>query len=689
MRVKGVCPHDCPDTCSWIVEVKDGRAVNISGDPDHPITRGVLCAKVKRYLERTYHPERVLYPLKRSGRKGEGIFQPVSWDDALEEISEKLNQIIARHGSESILPYSYSGTLGLIQGSSMDRRFTHILGATLLERSLCSDAGVSGYSYTIGSTIGTPPEDFQFAKFIILWGTNTLTSNLHLWKFILKAKRRGADVVVIDPIKTKTARNADMWIPIRPGSDGALALSIMNVLVSERLYDREYVEKYTVGFSELKKRVEEWPPERAEKVTDIPAETIRRMARKYARLQPSVIRVNYGMQRNRGGGNAIRAISMLPALVGAWRFRGGGILLSTSGAFTWNKFALERPDLMPGNVRKVNATRLGDALSPRVEDRERAVIYGSPEIPIKALIVYNSNPAVTAPDSNSVVNGLKRDDLFTVVIDHFVTDTASYADFILPATTQLEHWDLHTSYGHYFISLNRPAIEPVGESKPNTWIFKNLAIKMGFDHPVFHDSDIELIKQALSVKNPWMEGISFEKLLKSGFARLNVPETLFKEGNFPTESGKCEFYSERALKDGYSPMPEYIPPYEVPAPGGDKLAFLSPSAHFYLNSNYANVESLMRLQGEPVLFLHPKDAIPRGIRDGDTVRVWNMRGSITLKARITRDIKPGVCAAYGIWWRMNSRDGQSVNSLTSMKETDMAGGATYFDVEVEVERVND
>ena len=687
MKVKGVCPHDCPDTCSWIVEVDGDRAVKIYGDPDHPITKGVLCPKVKRYLERTYHPERVLTPLKRSGEKGSGAFVPVSWEQALEEISEKLSELREKYGSETVLPYSYSGTLGLIQGSSMDRRFTHITGSSLLSRSLCSDAGITGYRYTIGSTIGTPPEDFPYARFIILWGTNTLTSNLHLWKFIMMAKRNGAEIVVIDPVRTKTARQADLWIPIKPATDAALALAFMHVIIFEELYDRDYVENHTVGFDQLKDRVKSWTPEKAGEITDVPPELIRKVARKYAEIQPSLIRVNYGVQRNRSGGNTIRAISMLPALVGAWRYKGGGILLSTSGAFNWNKFALERPDLKPKPLRKINATRLGDALSEKLEDRERAVIEGSPEIPVSALLVYNGNPVATAPDASRIIWWLKRRDIFTVVIDHFITDTALFADFVLPATTQIEHWDLHTSYGHYFISLNRPAIKPLGESKPNTWIFKNLALKLGFDHTVFQDTDLDLIKQALTSKSPWMKGVSFETLMEKGFIRLDIPETIFKRGGFLTESGKCEFFSKKALLDGHDPLPNFLSPYEVPMDDPDKLAFLSPSAHFYLNSNYANIESLRRFQGPPVLLIHPQDAESRGIKNGDRVKVWNSRGTIRLRARVTEDIKPGVCAAYGIWWRKFSDDGESVNSLTSMKEADMGGGATYFDVWVKVEKI--
>ncbi len=694
--IRGGCPLDCPDTCSWIVAVdENGRAVHMRGNPDHPYTRGALCAKVSHYLERTYHPDRVLYPLKRVGSKGTGLFTRISWEEALDEIAARLSDIAAQHDTEAILPYSYSGTLGLIQATSMDRRFTHALGASRLARTLCAEAGWWGYVYTIGATVGMEPEDMAHAQLILLWGTNTLTSNMHLWRFVQQARRNGARVIVIDPIRTRTARQADEWIPVMPGTDAALALGMMHVIVRDGLWDRGYVEKYTLGFDRLRERVAEWPPQRAAEVTGIPAARIEALAREYATSRPAAIRINYGMQRHGSGGMSVRTIAMLPALVGAWREQGGGLLLSTSGAFPMNMDALKRPDLQPHPTRKINAARLGDALSLDPAVRARAVMEGDPTSPVKALIVYNGNPAATAPDQNAILRGLAREDLFTVVMEHFITDTADYADIVLPATTQVEHWDLHTAYGHYYLVLNRPAIAPLGESKPNTEIFRLLAARLGLNHPALRDSDEELIRQALDVDHPWLEDITFERLLEQGYARLNLPRPFlpFAEGNFFTPSGKCEFYSERAARDGFDPLPNFVPPHEIPLVAGQDgengerpLALLSPSAHYFLNTNFANMERMQQRQGEIRLLIHPQDAAARGIEDGEVVRVWNARGELRLRAHVSEAVRPGVCAVPSVWWRKFAPDGQSVNVLTSQQETDMGGGATFYDVAVFVSK---
>lgn len=690
--ISGACPLDCPDTCAWLVGVDDsGRAVEMRGHPDHPITRGALCTKVSRYLERTYHPDRVTQPLKRVGPKGSGKFTPITWEEALAEIAARLSDIVARYGGEAVLPYSYSGTLGYLQNGSMDRRFTHALGASRLARTLCAEAGYTGYIYTIGATVGIAPEDFAHARLILLWGTNTLTSNMHLWPFVLEARRRGARVIVIDPVRTRTAKQADEWIPIVPGTDAALALGMMHIIVRDGLWDEDYVRRHTLGFDHLRERLEEWPPERTAAVTGIPAQRIEALAREYATTRPAAIRINYGMQRHGGGGMAVRTITCLPALVGAWREQGGGVLLSTSGAFPLNDEALERPDLMPHPTRVINAARLGDALSLDFHVRARAVMFGSAEVPVQALIVYSGNPAATCPDQNAVIRGLARDDLFTVVIDHFITDTADYADIFLPATTQVEHWDLHSAYGHYVLALNRPAIAPLGESKPDTEIFRLLAERLGLNHPAFRESDQELIRQALQVDHPWMEGITFERLMEEGFVALNLPRPFlpFAEGDFFTPSGKCEFYSERAARDGLDPLPTFHPPHEVPVPQNGsrrngRLALLSPSAHYFLNTNFANVERMRRRQGEIRLLIHPDDAAARGIGDGDWVRIRNERGELRLRAQVSEDVRPGVCYVPSVWWRKFAADGQSVNVLTSQAEADIGGGATFYDVAVEV-----
>jgi len=686
---------DCPDTCAWLVIVDEatGRALEMRGASDHPITRGALCTKVNRYLDRTYHPQRILYPLRRVGSKGKGHFERITWDEALTDIAHHFGEIIERHGTEAILPYSYSGTLGLLQNGSLDRRFTHALGASRLKRTLCAAAGSNGYRYTIGASVGTAPEDFAHARLILLWGTNTLTSNMHLWPFIRNARANGAQLIVIDPIRTRTARQADRWIPIVPGTDAALALAMMHIIVREGWWDREYVEKYTLGFEALRERLEAWPPERAASVTGIPSAEIEDLTRLYAATHPAAIRINYGLQRHGGGGMAVRTIAMLPALVGSWKEQGGGLLLSTSGAFPINEDALQRPDLSPRPTRIINATTIGAALSLDPDERAQGVMYGDPTIPVKALLVYSGNPAATAPDQNAVIRGLAREDLFTVVSDLFITDTALYADIVLPSTSQIEHWDLHTAYGHYYLALNRPAITPLGESVADTELFRRLAAALGLEEPALYEDDLTLIRRALEIQHPWLPANAFDRLMKEGFLRLNLPQPFlpFAEGHFFTPSGKCEFYSERAARDGHDPLPDFTPPHEVPlAIASDEeseaLAFLSPSAHYFLNTNFANVERMQIRQGrEPRLMLHPQDAAARGIGDGDWVRVFNRRGQLRVRASLTEDVRPGVCALPSIWWRQHAPDGQSANVLTTARVSDMGGGAPFYDAAVWVE----
>lgn len=671
-EVRGVCPHDCPDTCAWVVTVDQGsgRAVAMRGDPDHPVTRGVLCAKVDRYLERTYHPQRLTRPLRRTGPKGSGAFRPISWDEALDEIARRLEEIIRTEGGEAILPYSYAGTMGLVQSQSMDRRFFNRLGASHLLRTICSEAGFRGLLYTLGTARGIAPEDFARARYIILWGANLLTSNLHLWPFVREAQRQGAKIVVIDPVRTKTARQADWWIPIRPGTDAALALALMHVIFAEGLEDRDYLERYCVGVEPLRARVRDWPPERAAEITDIAPEEIRRLAREYASTRPAAIRLSYGMQRHGGGGMATRAIACLPAVTGAWRDVGGGLLLSTSGAFPLNYEALERPDLRPYEPRSINMIELGRALT-EVNDP-----------PVRALIVYNSNPAAVAPDQAAVRRGLAREDLFTVVLEHFQTDTADYADIVLPATTQLEHWDLLKPYGHYYLALNRPAIAPIGESKPNSEIFRLLAQRMGFTEPCFQDDDLTLIRQALDSPAPELKGITLERLLQEGHVRLNLPEPYapFAAGGFPTPSGKCELYSQQLADLGYDPLPTYTPPHWAEqTTTDDELLLVSPPAHYFLNSTFVNVDRLREREGEPTLFIHPDDAMSRGIEDGMWVEVFNARGAFQARARVRAEVRPGVCASPSVWWPKLSPDRRNVNFVTSQAVADMGGGATFHD----------
>ncbi len=707
--VNGVCPHDCPDSCAWQAAVdSSGRAVDLWGRADHPVTRGRLCGKVDRYLERTYHPTRLTTPLRRVGPKGAGRFEPVAWEVALPEIAARLHDVIAAHGAEAVLPYSYAGTMGLLQGEGMAARFFHHMGASHLERTICSEAGFNGYLYTVGATEGTETESFAQARLILIWGSNTLTSNLHLWPFVTEARAKGARVVVIDPAESRTARAADEWIAIRPGTDAALALALMHVLVAEGLHDADYVERYTVGFDALAERVRDWTPERAAAIAGVPAARIVALAREYAATQPAAIRVNYGLQRHSGGGMAMRTIACLPALVGAWRHPGGGIQLSTSGTFRHlDRTGLQRPDLLAGRTpRRLNMNRLGDALHLDPARRAAALYHPRPTdpmptpadagSPVHALIVYNCNPAAVAPDQAAVTAGLRRADLFTVVLEQFPTDTCDYADFVLPATTQLEHWDILKPYGHLFLALNQPAIAPLGESLPNSEIFRRLAAAMGYDDPCFAEDDEAILRDFVAAQtHPRFAGITWERLLAEGFARLNLPQPYapFAEGNFPTPSGRCEFYSERMAQDGYDPLPAYTPPRwtEQVTPGAELEAgafvCISPPAHSFLNSTFANLERFLRREERPVLLMHPRDAAAVGAAAGELVRVWNERGAVELPLVVTEGLMPGTVLAPGVWWAKFSPGGRTINQVIGQDEADMGSGATFYDVVVRVDRV--
>ncbi|HEY0734632.1 MAG TPA: molybdopterin oxidoreductase family protein [Herpetosiphonaceae bacterium] len=678
--VRAACPHDCPDTCAMLVTVKDGRAIKIGGDPSHPVTQGFLCAKVSRYIERTYHQDRLLYPMRRIGPRGSGQWQRITWDEALDEIAGRFKSISAEYGPEAILPYSYSGSLGLLMYGSMDRRFFHKLGASLLDRTICATAGTEGYKYTVGKSIGTDPEQFANARLILLWGTNTLTSNPHLWPFVKRARANGARVIAIDPYRSRTAQQCDEHLAINVGTDAALALGMMHVILAEGLEDREYLRDYTLGEDELRARAAEYPPERVAEITGLPAERIISLAREYATTQPAAIRINYGLQRHAGGGMAVRTLAALPAIVGAWRHPAGGILLSTSGTFPLNYAALERPDLIPPGTRTINMIELGKALT-EVNDP-----------PVKALFVYGSNPAVVAPDLERVHQGLMRDDLFVVVHEQFPTDTVQYADIVLPATTQLEHGDIHKAYGQLYLAWNEPAIERLGEALPNTELFRRLAAHMRFDDPCFADSDEDMARQVLQSDHAALAGITLEALKEHGWLRLNVPAEWapFAEGNFPTPSGKCELFSARMDAAGLDPVPAFTPPAESPAAAPDlaakyPLALLTPPAHHFLNTTFVNV--LKRYEGEPVLEINPVDATHRQIGHGDRVRVFNGRGSFQLPASLTDRVKPGLVVAPSIWWRTLTPDNKGVNHTTSQATTDMGGGATFYDNLVEVERV--
>ena len=686
--VRAVCPHDCPDTCALLVTVQDGVATEVRGDPDHPTTAGVLCTKVSRYTERTYHKDRLLYPMKRTGKKGSGQFERIGWDEALDTIAARLKAVAARD-PQAILPYSYAGTMGLVQGESMSSRFFHKLGASLLDRTICATAGGTGYKYTIGARIGTDLEQFQNAKLILIWGGNPIASNLHFWMRAQEAKRNGATLIAIDPYRSLTAEKCHQHIALLPGTDAALALGMMHVLIGENLLDHDYIGRHTLGFDALQERVKLWPPERVAQTCGIPVDQVLQLARAFGEVakrgDPVAIRTNYGLQRVHGGGMAIRNIACLPALVGAWRHAAGGVQLSSSDSFPKDNHALQRPDLIEAGAipRTINMSTIGDDLR-----RDASPEFGPR---IDALIVYNSNPVAIAPDSAKVAQGFAREDLFTVVLEHFQTDTADYADILLPATTQLEHVDAHSAYGHLYMLANNPAIVALGEAKPNTEIFRLLAARMGYDDPCFKESDDAIAAQAFKRDDVRAVHFDWDALKQKGWQKLNMPDAPFADGGFPTPSGKCEFYSARMLADGLDPLPTYIAPYESRASNPllaakYPLAMISPPARNFLNSTFINVQSLRSTEGEPHLDLHPDDAAVRGIASGDAVRIFNDRGSFIAKARVTDRARIGLVVGLSIWWKKSTADGRNANEVTSQRLTDMGGGPTFYDLLVQVEK---
>lgn len=670
--VAAACPHDCPDTCAIRVTVENDRAIRIQGDPDHPTTHGALCTKVSRYTERTYSPDRVLHPLKRVGPKGSGQFVPVSWDEALSDIAARLSEIASR-APEAIVPYSYAGTMGLLQGESMAGRFFHQLGASLLDRTICASAGAEALMATYGGKVGMHVEHFAESKLIVIWGSNSIASNLHFWTFANAAKRNGAKLVCIDPRKTETADKCHQHIALLPGTDGALALGLMRELVVNDWLDPDYIERHTEGWPALRERAMAWTPERTAETCGISADEVRGLARDYGTTKPAAIRLNYGMQRVRGGGNAVRLVAILPCLTGAWRQRAGGMLLSASGWFHPDKAALQRPELLAGRrPRTINMSTIGDDLL-----REGSAAFGPK---IEALVVYNSNPVAVAPESPKVVKGFAREDLFTVVLEHFMTDTADHADYVLPATTQLEHLDVHTSYGHTYVLINEAAIAPVGEAKPNTQIFRELAARMGFDAPCFSDSDEALARQAFR-----RDVVDFDELREKHWVKLQIAEAPFANGGFPTASGRCTIDAP-----GWG-VPDHVPNYESARSTPElakryPLAMISPPARNFLNSSFVNVQSLRDIEGEPVLEIHADDAQRRGIAGGELVRVFNDRGEYWCKAVVSQRARPGVVNGLGIWWRKLGVRGSNVNELTHQRLTDLGRAPSFYDCLVDVSR---
>ncbi|MBC8749769.1 MULTISPECIES: molybdopterin-containing oxidoreductase family protein [Paraburkholderia] len=683
---RAVCPHDCPDTCAMRVTVDNGRAIKVAGDPDHPPTQGVLCTKVARYAERVYHPNRLTTPMKRVGRKGEGRFEPISWDKAFDLAASRLGEI-AHRAPEAILPYSYAGTMGLVQGDSIAQRFFHKLGASQLDRTICAAAGAAGLKYTYGAGIGMHTEFFAESEVILIWGANPIASNLHFWTRAQEAKRRGARLIAIDPYRSLTAEKCHQHIALKPGTDGALALGIMNVLITEDLLDHAYIASHTLGFADLKVRALSYPVSRVSEICGVEEQEVADLARLYASTKKAAIRLNYGLQRVRGGGNAVRAIACLPSLTGAWRARAGGALLSSSGWAPVDSHALQRPDLKPGwpskPSRVINMNAIGDALLHPGD-----ATFGPK---VEAIVVYNSNPVAVAPDSERVAAGFAREDLFTIVLEHFQTDTADYADLLLPATMQLEHLDVHKSYGHTHVMVNLPAIAPFGDARPNTEIFRDLARGMGLTEPALFDSDEAVARAAFRWDDKTLDGVDWPTLKQAGWARLNLPDAPFADGGFRTPSGKCEFYSERLAQQGLDPLPDYLPPYES-ADGAPELAaryplaMISPPARNFLNSTFVNIESLRATEGEPHLDIHPVDAHARDIGDGDQVRIFNDRGSMQARARVTERAREGLVVGLSIWWKKLAPDGRNANQLTSQALTDLGGSATFYDCLVEVER---
>jgi anaerobic selenocysteine-containing dehydrogenase len=664
-----------------VVTVSEGRAVSLRGSKEHPFTRGFLCQKMARYIERVYSNDRLLHPLRRVGRKGEGRFERIGWEEALGEIAARFREISASaEGPQAILPYSYCGTMGKLQSSSLDRRFFHRLGASKLDRTICASAGSAGYEYTMGrGRLGADPLGVPECRLILNWGSNTANTNSHLWSLMIEARQRGAMLVAIDPYRSPTAARSDWHLPIRPGTDAALALGLMHILFRDQRIDLDYVARGTVGAEALRNRVmQQYGPERVAEITRLEVRDIERLGELYGNEPKSLIRLNYGLQRHFGGGMAVRTIACLPALVGAWRHWGCGALLSTSGTYDWAQDRLTRPDLSPPGTRTINMSALAEALAGEMDGP-----------PIRAMYVYNSNPAAIAPNQAKVLRGLAREDLFLVVHDLFATDTADYADILLPATSQLEHWDVHGSYGHHEVMLNTPAIAPLGECRSNNDVFRSLASLLGFEGELFPD-DETLIREAISAGGT-MEGITWERLRAEGSCRLNIPAryTPFADGRFPTPSGRCELYSERMAAHGFDPLPNYTPPAEDPQTQPRlaalyPLQLVSPPRPQFLNSTFANSDRHLRSAGDPEVELAARDAAQRGLADGDWAEVYNARGSFQAKVRITGAVQPGVAVSTGIYWAKLSPGRTNVNHTTSSALTDMGGGATFFDNLVEI-----
>ena len=678
--VRGACPLDCPDTCSWEVTVEDGRAVRLRGTRDHPFTRGSLCAKVDKYVDVMYSPDRLLYPLRRAGRKGGGRFERVTWDEALSEIAERLNHTIRTHGGAAIWPYLGCGNMGFLQGiAGAGQRLWNLVGASAHLATICSIAGSVGTKYTLGSRHGLDPEAFAHAKLILLWGTNPLTTGHHFWEFAAHARRSGAYIVAIDPIRTRTAQRCDEHVPIRPGTDAALALGLLHVVVQMGAEDRSFIAEHTKGWDQFHTRILEFPPERVASITGLPTDQIASLGRRLATTRPTAIRTTMGVQRHAGGGMAVRTIMAIPGVTGDWRYLGGGAVYSTGDHFGANQVAFTRSDLRPAGTRSLAMTRLGD------------VLLRSTDPPVKALIICGANPAASNPAQHKVRCGLSREDLLTVVIDHFQTDTADYADFVLPTTMQPEHADIHNAYGHLYLSWNEPAVPPPGECLPSTEIFRRLARHMGLTDSCLFDSDDDLARALLDSNDPSVQGITLERLKESGWVRLNYasPSPGYPRG-FATPSGKIEFFSERAAAEGYDPLPTFTAPLEVTderRAATYPLVLITSASHYFLNSMFGNVPTLEKKAGPPRVWLHPSDAARRQLEEGVRARVFNDRGGFHAIVTITDAVQPGVAVSPKGYWPKLTVSGTNANATVDERDSDMGQGAVYHDTRVDVQAV--
>ncbi|MDV6379225.1 molybdopterin-dependent oxidoreductase [Sporosarcina sp. GW1-11] len=664
--VPSVCSLDCPDQCGLLIHKQDGKVVKIEGDPEHPVTKGSICNKVRHMSERIYDPHRITTPLKRVGQKGDGKFVPISWTEAIETITDHWKTLISEVGPESILPYSFYGNMGKLSSKGMDRRFFNRLGSSQLDRTICSVAGEVGYNYTMGGRYGTDPEEMTETKLFILWGINAVSTNMHQMMIAQKARKNGAKIVVIDVHKNQTGRMADWFIPILPGTDGALALGIMHILFKENMVNQSFLEDYTIGYEELADHVKNYDPQIVSSITGVSVEDIYSLARMYGTTSPSMIRIGNGLQHHDNGGMIVRTIACLPALTGQWEVKGGGALKSNADYLTHNIAALEHPNLLKQPTRRFNMNQLGDAL---LEENE----------PIRSLYVYNSNPALVAPDANKVREGLERTDLFMVVHDLFLTDTAKFADIVLPATSAFENTDFYTSFWHHYIHIHEPVIPPFEDSKSNSDVFRLLAQAMGFDEPSFKDDDQEMMRQALSnLTNPHISEVTYESLKEKRFIKASGTNNMLH--NLQTPSGKIELYSKQMELDGYPALPTYIP---IIQDSDYPLLYVPTANHNFLNTIFSNNEKHIKMEKEPKLFMNVRDAELRGITDKEVVRIWNDRGECEMTISVGEHVLPGVVVSLGLWADQTGEQ-RLVNALTPNRIADMGGGATFFSGRVEV-----